>query len=73
MPAILSNGPLNKWRARQDSIQSLLRGAFFKLRLKAHHSVFVYEILAFPSVMSRICAGSRLSVPPFHNRPTGRW
>jgi hypothetical protein len=73
MPANLPNGPLNNWRARQDSIQLLLRGAFFKLRLKAHHSVLVYEILAFPSVVSRICYGSRLSVPPFHNRPTGRW
>jgi hypothetical protein len=27
-------GPLIKWRARQDSIQLLLRGAYFKLRLK---------------------------------------
>jgi hypothetical protein len=34
MPANLPNGPLNKWRARQDSIQMLLPSAYFKLHLK---------------------------------------
>ena len=47
-------------RGLSDSNRLSLRGAFFKLRLKAHRSAVVNEFLGFPSVTSRICAGSRL-------------